>query len=133
MEKNINLTEFTSKLLDVFQQQEEWYSNKLSCRNITLHFLTPQFAVKYLSSTQYIKPLLRSIAAGFQSLSHIQLFETPWTVAHQGPLSMGFPMQNYWKGYLFPPPGDLPYPGIKSVSPALQADYSLLSHPGGLL
>ena len=48
--------------------------------------------------------------------------ETPWTVALQAPLSMGFSRQEYWSGLLFPSPGDLPDPGIKSGSPALQAD-----------
>ena len=45
-----------------------------------------------------------------QSLSHIQLFATPWTVACQAPLSMGFSRQEYWSGLPFPPPGDLPKP-----------------------
>ena len=52
-------------------------------------------------------------------------FATPWTVALQGPLSMGFPRQEYWSGLPFPPPGDLADPGIEPaspVSPALQAD-----------
>ena len=47
-------------------------------------------------------------------------FKTPWTVAHQAPLSMGFSRQEYWGGLLFPSPGDLPDPGIKPASPALQ-------------
>ena len=46
-------------------------------------------------------------------------FVTPWTVAHQAPLSMGFPRQEYWSGLPFPPPGDLPDPGIEPGSPAL--------------
>ena len=42
---------------------------------------------------------------------------TPWIVAHQAPVSMGFPRQEYWSGLPFPPPGTLPDPGIKlSVS-----------------
>ena len=41
---------------------------------------------------------------------------TPWTIAHQAPLSMGFPRQEYWNALPFPSPGDLPEPGIKSVS-----------------
>ena len=48
--------------------------------------------------------------------SHLQLFATPWTVAHQAPLSMGFPRQEYWSGLPCPPPGDLPHPGIKLTS-----------------
>ena len=58
--------------------------------------------------------------------SCVQLFATPWTVACQAPLSMGFSRQEYWSGLLCPPPGDLPNPGIKHRSPALQVD-SLLS------
>ena len=40
-------------------------------------------------------------------------FATPWTVAHQAPLSMGFSRQEYWSGLPFPSPGDLPNPGIE--------------------
>ena len=55
---------------------------------------------------------------------------TPWTVAHQAPLSMGFSRQEYWSGWPFPSPGNLPYPGIKPRSPVLQAD-SLLTELQG--
>ena len=55
---------------------------------------------------------------------------TPWTVAHQAPLSMGFSRQEFWSGLPLPSPGDLPDPGIESGSPALQAD-SLPSEPPG--
>ena len=58
----------------------------------------------------------------------VRLFETPWTVAHQAPLSMGLSRQEYWSGLPFCSPGDLPDPGIKPRSPALQAD-SLTSEP----
>ena len=51
-------------------------------------------------------------------LSPVQLCATPWTVACQAPLSMGFPRQEYWSGLPFPSPGDLPDPGIKLMSPA---------------
>ena len=65
-----------------------------------------------------------------KSLSHVRLFVTPWTVAYQAPLSMGFSRQGYWSGLPFPSPGDLPDPGIKPRSPALQAD-ALPSEPPG--
>ena len=65
-----------------------------------------------------------------KSLSHIRLFATPWTVAYQAPLFMGFSRQEYWSGLPFPSPGDLPDPGIEPGSPALQAD-TLLSEPPG--
>ena len=48
---------------------------------------------------------------------------TPWSVAHQAPLSMGFSKQEYWSGLSLPSLGDLPNPGIKPGSPALQADF----------
>ena len=47
---------------------------------------------------------------------------TPWAVACQAPLSMGFSRQEHWRGLPFPPPGDLPSPEIEPRSPALQAD-----------
>ena len=53
-----------------------------------------------------------------KSLSRVRLFATPWTVAHQAPLSMGFSRQEYCSGLLFPSPGDLPDPGIKPGSPS---------------
>ena len=57
-----------------------------------------------------------------KSLSCVHLFATPWIVAYQAPLSMGFSRQEYWSGLPFPSPGDLPDPGIKPGSPALQVD-----------
>ena len=62
------------------------------------------------------------VCARARSLSCVLLFVTPWTVAYQAPLSMGFPKQEYWSGLSFPPPGDLPYPGIELRSPTLWAD-----------
>ena len=63
-------------------------------------------------------------------LSRVQLFATPWTVAQQAPLSMGFPRQEYWSGLPFPPPGDLPHPETKPtshMSPALASGFFLTS------
>ena len=48
--------------------------------------------------------------------SRVQLFATPWTVARQAPLSIGFSRQEYWSGLPCPPPGDLPNPGIEPKS-----------------
>ena len=50
-----------------------------------------------------------------------QSFAAPWTVACQAPLSILFSRLEYWSGYLFPSPGDLPHPGIKPKSPASPA------------
>ena len=63
-------------------------------------------------------------------LSHICLFVTPWTVAHQAPLSLEFSRQEYWSGFPFSSPGDFPNPEIKPGYPALQAD-SFPSEPPG--
>ena len=65
-----------------------------------------------------------------KSLSHVRLFATPWTVAHQAPTSMEFSRQEYWNGLPFPSPGDLPDPGIKTGSPGLQADVLPFEPPG---
>ena len=65
-----------------------------------------------------------------KSLSRVRLFATPWTVAYQAPLSMGFSRQEPWSGLPFPSPGNLPDLGIKPGSPALQAD-ALPSEPPG--
>ena len=54
--------------------------------------------------------------------SCVRLFVTLWTVTYQAPLFMGFPSKNYWSGLPFPSAGDLPNPGIKPGSPALQAE-----------
>ena len=61
-------------------------------------------------------------------LSFVLLFVTPWTGAHQDPLSMGFPRQEYGSRLPFLSPGDLPNPGIEPMSTALQAGFLLLDH-----
>ena len=69
----------------------------------------------------------------FSVLTRVQLFPTPWTVAHQAPLSMGFSRQEYWCELPLPPPADLPDPGIKlesHVSPALAAGFFTTKPPG---
>ena len=68
-----------------------------------------------------------------KSLSCVQLFATPWTVAYQAPPSMEFSNQEYWNGLPFPSPEDLPHPGIEPRSRMLQADALLSEPPGKLL
>ena len=65
-------------------------------------------------------------------LSRIQFFTTPWTVARQAPLSMGFSRQEDWSGFPCPPPGDLPNPGMELRSPTLQEDSLPTELPGKL-
>ena len=65
-----------------------------------------------------------------KSLSRVQLFATPWTVAYQASPFMGFSRHEYWSGLPFPSPRDLPDPGIESGSLSLYAD-ALPSEPRG--
>ena len=89
--------------------------------------------VKYIQSSLPDKSLVsrkRDLVHAYllSSFSHIQLFATPWTVAHQASLSMGFSRQEYWRALLCPPPGDPPYPGVELKSPELPVD-SLSTEP----
>ena len=61
-------------------------------------------------------------------LSHVLLFATPWTIAHQAPLSMEFSRQEYWSGLSFLSPADLPNPGLDSCLLNWQADSLPLNH-----
>ena len=63
-------------------------------------------------------------------LSRVQLFGTPWTIAHQAPPSMEFSRQEYWSELPFPSPGDLPDPGMEPASlgsPALAGGFFIIS------
>ena len=78
---------------------------------------------------------LKQSACVLSCYSHVQLSETPWTVAHQVPLSLGFSRQEYLSGLPCPPPGDPPDPGIKPaslMSPALTGSSGPLALPGKL-
>ena len=79
---------------------------------------------------EYMMQVLAVAVVG--SLSRIRLFAAPWTAAFQAPLSMGFSRQEYWSGLPFPPPGDLPNPGIEPASPALAGRFFTTEPPGKL-
>ena len=70
------------------------------------------------SQTQ-LRDLATTLLSKLLLLSRVQLFCDPWTVAHQAPLSMRFPRQEYWSGLPIPSPGDLLNPGTEPISPAL--------------
>ena len=76
----------------------------------------------------YIYMLYISISS-VQSLSGLDS-ATPWTVAHQASLSMGFSRQQYWNGLPFPSPGDLSHPGIQPKSPSLARGFFTTEPPG---
>ena len=81
-----------------------------------------QFQFHWASALWLQANCFTSLWLVLRCLSCVWLFVTPWTVAHQAPLSMGFSRQEYWSGLSCPPPGDLPNPGIKPMflmSPAL--------------
>ena len=74
-----------------------------------------------------------SVCACTRTLSHVQLFVTPWTVAHQARLSMEVSRQESWSGLPFPPPGHLPDPGMEPVplaSPTLAGRFITTLPPG---
>ena len=74
----------------------------------------------------YDKPMLLLFSHRVMSNS----FVTPWTVAHQAPLSMVFPQQEYWTGLPFSSPKDLPGLGIEPASPALSGRFFITEPPG---
>jgi len=96
------------------------------CLFITEHRQLRDFCVSVLFRSIIFVSFVCVCACVCAMLSHVRLFATPGTVAHQAPLSMGFPRQEYWSGLPFPSPGNLPDLRIEPESPALQAD-SLLS------
>ena len=81
------------------------------------HWTQPKILLKF----SLLKVIRKKRKKKVKSLSSVQLFATPWTVAYQA-LSMGFSRQENWSGLPFPSPGDLLNPGIEPGSPALQAD-----------
>ena len=105
-------------LLDPGMEPKSLYL--LHCRQILYHCITWE-------ADPQMHCLKHSVCM-LSQFSRVQPFVTPWTVAHQAPLSMEFSRQEYWSGIHFP--GDLPDPRIKPRSPAWQAD-SLTSEPPG--
>ena len=100
--------------------------NGLQCNPEVMQISPVLCALKFVSVCE----LFVCVCVCVCVLNCVQLFATPWTVACQAPLSMGFPRQEYWSGLRFPPPRDLPNPGNELKSPALQADSLPLSHQG---
>ena len=112
-------------LMNISKQVARWWICKLS---IGWMAVSPTFPSASVPLIKYNIFEWTCVHAG--SLSRAWLFVTPWTVALQAPLSMGFSRQGYWRGLPCPPPGDLSDPEIKRGFLALQAD-SLPSKPSG--
>ena len=83
-----------------------------------IKIMSPSRANGHLVWVHYERLALPKFESLFSHFSHVWFFVTPWTVALQAPLSMGWSQQDYWSGLLCPPLGDLPNPGIQSMSPA---------------
>ena len=106
--------------LNGLKQFIEHYNNYLVCEGF----------IEIPCETIWIWWFLCVMHACLSCFSHVWLCVIPWTVACQAPLSMGFSRQEYWSGLPFPPPGDLPNPGIEStslVSPALASGFFISS------
>ena len=93
---------------------------------ICIYLQLIQFTVQP-KPTQHFKAAMH---ASVCTLSQICLSVTPWTVARQAPLSMGFSAQEYWSRLPFPPPGDLPDSGIEPACPALAEGFLTTEPPG---
>ena len=90
--------------------------NSWTWKETAEHF--PKMNVMWLNIIQF-ECFLEKVKVKVKSLSRVQLFAAPWTVAYQAPPSMDFSRQEYWTGLPFPSPGDLPDPGIEPWSSAL--------------
>ena len=98
--------------------------------------LSPYLEVRFFSLITFIvsEPSTSTRVCILSCFSHVQLFATPWTVAHQAPLSMGFSRQENWSGLRFSlpfpclPPGDLPSSGIKPASLVFRTGRWVLYH-----
>ena len=90
-------------------------------RDRTLVLLSPALAGGLFTTSATREGLPHVLLLRLSRFSRVRLCATPWTVALQAPLSMGFSRQEYWSGLPFPSPGDLPNPGIKPASPVSPA------------
>ena len=98
------------------------WSHSSSITSVTNSFYFRYFESNFCS----LRWNLTDVCVCAQLFSHIQLFVTPWTRAHQVPLPMGFSSQEYWSDLPLPTPGDLPGPGIKCFH--YQCDKLLVKH-----
>ena len=104
------------ELLHEASQDSYLPSHKLQDKtNLLPHLPLGWFSKDHMPQTGSVQGFL--LLFSHEVMSYF--FATPWTVAHQAPLSMGFPWQEYRSGMPFPSPGDLPGLGIEPASPAM--------------
>ena len=89
--------------------------NRLNQEQLSIERCEPVVTSQFTKETYSREQRLHACCM-LSHFSHVRLFATLWTVAHQALLSMGFSRQEYWSGLLCPPPGDLPHSGIESAS-----------------
>ena len=113
-------------LLELAQTHVHWVSDAIqsSCPLSSssppdLNLSQYQGLLQWVGSSHQVAKVLELQKVKVKSLSFVWLFATPWTVAYQAPLSMGFSRQECWSGVPLPFPRDLPDPGIETGSPAL--------------
>ena len=85
--------------------------------------------LNFILITEQLKMLLQPVLLLLRRRVMCNSFATTWTVAHQAPVFIGFPRQEYWGGLPFPSPGDLPDPGIEPESPALAGGFFTTEPP----
>ena len=108
----------TWKCLDM--APECWHSATLvSFSLLSIRFCPTKSSEVHQITLWELFPYSMFLMVCAQSLSHVQLFVTPWTVAHQSSLSMGFSRQEYGSRLPCPPPGDFPHQGLNSCLPFL--------------
>ena len=112
-----------------------WNQYKISFQNPRCIFLLEQalIAISHISSARephMVSSYHHRQWSEVKSLSRVQLFATPWTIAYQVPRSMGFSRQEYWNGLPFPSPGDLPNQGSNPDLPHCRQTLNHLNHQG---
>ena len=108
------------------------YDSKFGITQVWNHFLFPEVVKIWLNMFFKFKYIFVCVCVHICGLvaKSCPILATPWTVAHQAPLSMGFSRQEYWSGLLFHTPGNLPGPEMDPGSPALEADSLPTELPG---
>ena len=122
-EKSSNWMGYFNRMWKLLQKRNSFKCIRKKCLFYSIYFRNQR---RKRHSHFYFMKL---VCIHAQSLSHVWLFATLWTLANEATVSMGFSRQEYWNGLPFPPPRDIPDPGIKSESPASLALSGILFTP----
>ena len=117
---------YTLEMMHIIYSYDQWMVVKAK----NSKFVNQTCVSTYNVYTPFLMAILYSLT--YKSESHVWLFMTPWTIAHQIPLSIAFSRQEYWNGSRFSSPRYLSDPGLKYRSLILQADSLLSELPGKL-